>query len=212
MLPTPSCSVSPALPGQGNCGVLCVDLQASAGDTLQLGVGSIVRMNVGSERRFVNVTAKRPIGANQYRIEFAPGDTIFLHPAGWAPPIASASRLLLQPSQTTFQRISPVMYYRDAENRLIRATRLSGANVPIGDVVAENVTAFEVWLHFVDGDSLRTGQPTDTDETNDYDDLTSVSVRATLQAARADRPGGTPATRTFEWRFSPRNLAYERNR
>ena len=205
-------TATPALPGQGNCGTLCVDVQATAGDTLQIGVGSTVQMNVGTERRFLNVTTKRPIGSNRYRIEFAGGDTLFLHPAGWAPPIASASRLLLQPAQTTFQRITPVMYYRDGQNRLIRATRLTAANVPVGDVVAENVTAFDVWLYFVDGDSLKVARPTDTDATNDYDDLTSVKVRATLQAARADRAGGAPASRTYEWRFSPRNLAYERNR
>jgi prepilin-type N-terminal cleavage/methylation domain-containing protein len=203
---------TPALPGQGNCGVLCVDVQATAGDTLQFGVGSVVQMNVGTERRFLNVTTKRAIGANQYRIEFAGGDTVFLHPAGWAPPIASASRLLLQPSQTTFQRITPVMYYRDGQNRLIRATQLNGANAPVGDVVAENVSGYETWLYFVDGDSLRAAQATDLDDSNDFDDLTSVKVRATLQAARPDRAGGVPASRTFEWRFSPRNLAYERNR
>lgn len=205
-------TATPGLPGQGNCGTYCVDVQATAGDTLQFGVGSVVQMNVGSERRFLNVTTKRPIGSNRFRIEFAGGDTLFLHPAGWAPPIASASRLLLQPAQTTFQRITPVMYYRDGQDRIIRATRLTGANVPVGDVVAENVTGFEAWLYFVDGDSLRAAVPTDADDSNDFDDLTSVRVLATLEAARGDRGGQAPTTRTFEWRFSPRNLAYERNR
>jgi prepilin-type N-terminal cleavage/methylation domain-containing protein len=208
----PTGTAIPPLPGQGNCGVLCVDVQATAGDSLQFGVGSMVQMNVNAERRFLNVTNKQPIGSNRFRIEFAGGDTTFLHPAGWAPPIASASRLLLLPAQTTFQRITPVMYYRDNQNRLIRATRLTAGNAPIGDVVAENVIAFEVWLMFEDGDSTRVANPTDVDGSNDYDDLSGVAVRATLQATRPDLPGGVPATRQYDWRFSPRNLGWERNR
>jgi hypothetical protein len=152
------------------------------------------------------------MGSGRYQITFSAGDTLFLHPADWARPIASAQNLQLLPAGTTFQRITPVMYYRDAQNRLIRATKLTAGGAPSGEVVAENVTNWNVWLFFEDGDSARVADPTDADATNDYDDLSSLKVMATLRNARADRNMGTAAQRNFEWRFSPRNLSYERNR
>ena len=42
-------------------------------------------------------------------------------------------------------------------------------------------------------------------------DLASVKISATLKNMRRDRNQGVAAQRTFEWRYSPRNLAYERN-
>ena len=90
------------------------------------------------------------------------------------------------PAATTFQKITPVMYYRDAQNRIIRSTGLTTGGAPIGEVVAENVLNWNVWLFFEDGDSARVADPTDGDATNDYDDLSSVKVMATLR----ERPRG----------------------
>lgn len=211
----PPSTATPGTPGLGSCGTYCVDLQVDssrATDTLQIGVGNMVQMNVDNERRFLNITAKRNMGGGHFQLTFSAADTLFLHPAGWTQPIASALNLQLRPAETSFQKISPVMYYRDAQNRIIRSTGLTAGGTPIGDVVAENVVAWDVWLFFADGDSLETADPTDADDSNDHDDLASVKVVATLQNARADRNVGTPAQRTFEWRYSPRNLAYERNR
>jgi prepilin-type N-terminal cleavage/methylation domain-containing protein len=209
----PTGTATPATPGLGSCGTYCVDVQVGVtGDTLQFGIGNMIQMNVNSERRFLNVTNKRNMGSGRYQITFSAGDTLFLHPAGWARPIASAQNLQLLPASTTFQRITPVMYYRDAQNRLIRATKLTTGGAPSGEVVAENVMNWNVWLFFEDGDSARVADPTDADATNDYDDLSSLKVMATLRNARADRNMGTAAQRNFEWRFSPRNLSYERNR
>ena len=73
------------------------------------------------------------------------------------------------------------------------------------------MTAWDVWLFFADGDSARVGEPHRRRPTNDYGDLASVKVTATLKNVRPDRNIGTAASRTFEWRYSPRNLAYERN-
>ena len=55
---------------------------------------------------------------------------------------------------------------------------------------------------------------TDGDATNDFDNILSVRLRATLAADRADQRvnGGALFTRDYAWRFSPRNLMYERNR
>lgn len=211
----PAATATPATPGLGSCGAYCVDLQVDASmptDTLQISVGNMVQMNVDNERRFLNVTAKRNMGGGRYQLTFSAADTLFLHPADWARPIASAQNLQLRPAETSFQKITPVMYYRDGQNRIIRSTGLTAGGAPIGDVVAENVVGWEVWLFFADGDSVESADPTDADATNDHDDLASVKVTATLRNARADRNMGTAAQRTFEWRYSPRNLAYERNR
>jgi hypothetical protein len=211
----PSTTATPATPGLGSCGTYCVDLQVDASrptDTLQIAIGNMIQMNVDNERRFLNVTAKRNMGSGRYQLTFSPGDTLFLHPAGWARPISSAQNLQLRPAETSFQKITPVMYYRDAQNRIMRSTGLTSGGAPIGDVVAENVVAWDVWLFFSDGDSAKSADPTDIDATNDHDDLSSVKVTATLANVRADRNTGTAAQRTFEWRYSPRNLAYERNR
>jgi prepilin-type N-terminal cleavage/methylation domain-containing protein len=209
----PTGTATPASPGIGSCGTYCVDVQTTVtGDSLQFGVGSIVQMNVAAERRLLNVTAKRNMGSGRYQITFSNNDTLFLHPGDWTPPISSAQRLQLLPSQTTFQRITPVMYYRNASNQLIRSTSLTSGGAPTGEIVADRVMTWNVWLFFADGDSARAADPTDGDDTNNYDDLSSVKVVATLQASHADRNIGTAITKNFEWRFSPRNLAYERNR
>ena len=211
----PAATTTPATPGLGSCGAYCVDLQVDASrptDTLQIGVGDLVQMNVDNERRFLNITGKQDMGGGRYELTFSAADTLFLHPADWSRPIASAQNLQLRPAETAFQKITPVMYYRDAQNRIIRSTGLTAGGIPIGDVVAENVLGWNVWLFFADGDSAESADPTDADATNDHDDLASVKVTATLRNARADRNLGTPAQRTFEWRYSPRNLAYERNR
>jgi hypothetical protein len=47
----------------------------------------------------------------------------------------------------------------------------------VGDVVAENVINWTVWLFFEDGDSARVADPSDGDDTNDYDDLVSGERR-----------------------------------
>lgn len=210
--PTYSMPVGTATPvaGRGDCGTNCVTVQGSATDTVAFGVGDMVQMNVDNERRFINVTRKEAGASHTYQVHFTVADTLMLHPADWVRPDPSASLLQLRPAETSFQRLSPVMYYRDSQNRLIRSTRLSAGNAPVGDVVAENVTGMTVWLFFADGDSARTANPTDTDDSNDHDDLAAVTVHVTLAGARAER-GVTP-TRSFQWRYAPRNLTYERNR
>jgi hypothetical protein len=93
----------------------------------------------------------------------------------------------------------------------MRSTGLTAGGVPIAEAIADSVMTWDVWLFFADGDSAKMADPTDTDLTNDYGDLASVKITATLKNVRRDRNTGTAAQRTFEWRYSPRNLAYERN-
>ncbi len=206
----PTGLATPATAGIGNCGTRCVTVQGSATDTVKFGVGSMVQMMVDNERRFINVTRKTARSSNRYDIEFSVADSLMLHPANWTRPDPSATPLLLRPAETSFQRISPVMYYRNSQNQLIRATRLDAGNVPVGDVVADGVTSVSIWLFYADGDSARRSNPDDFDDSNDHNDLAAVSYRVTLRGSRAER--GVFPTRTFEWRYAPRNLAYERNR
>jgi hypothetical protein len=210
----PTGTATPATPGLGSCGTYCVDLQVAAAmptDTLQISVGNMIQMNVDSERRFLNVTAKRNMGGGRYQLTFSAGDTLFLHPADWARDPASAQNLQLRPAETSFQKITPVMYYRNAQKQIMRSTGLTAGGAPIAEALADSVTAWDVWLFFADGDSAKMANPTDGDLTNDYGDLASVKITATLKNVRRDRNTGTAASRTFEWRYSPRNLAYERN-
>ena len=74
----------------------------------------MVQMNVDNERRFLNITGKRSMGCGRYQLTFSAADTLFLHPADRARPIASAQNLQLRPAETSFQKITPVMYYLDA--------------------------------------------------------------------------------------------------
>ncbi|NNG15598.1 MAG: hypothetical protein HKM89_03885, partial [Gemmatimonadales bacterium] len=67
---------------------------------------------------------------------------------------------------------------------------------------------------FQDGDELDGADPTDGDATNDFDDILGVRINAVVAAARLNRHvnAGALYTRSYDWRFTPRNLMYERNR
>ena len=58
------------------------------------------------------------------------------------------------------------------------------------------------------------GNPYDSDNTNDFDDILGTRIVATLGTNRPDIrvAGGEIFTRTYEWKLYPRNLMYERNR
>ena len=181
-------------------------------DTLQIGVGNMIQMNVDNERRFLNVTAKRNMGGGRYQLTFSAGDTLFLHPADWARDPASAQNLQLRPAETSFQKITPVMYYRNAQKQIMRSTGLTAGGAPIAEVLADSVTAWDVWLFFADGDSAKMADPTDARPRP----TTTVTWRASRSPRRCRTCVATatwarrPRAR-FEWRYSPRNLAYERN-
>jgi hypothetical protein len=67
---------------------------------------------------------------------------------------------------------------------------------------------------FLDGDELTSVSGTDADQTNNYDQIASVRVQGTLESSTTNPHvnSGSPAQRRFSWRFSPRNLRYERAR
>ncbi len=141
-------------------------------------------------------------------ITFAAHDTILRQPAGLT------GGLRLDRYGTYVQKLRPIIYYLDDQQRLWRAVRLNTNGSPAGDVLAWGVEAFEVKLIFEDGDELDQADPHDTDTTNDYDDIVAVRVRATLAADRADPRvnQGKLLRNSYEWLISPRNLRYEKNR
>ena len=67
---------------------------------------------------------------------------------------------------------------------------------------------------FLDLDEADEGNPDDSDNTNEFDDILGTAITATLGTNRPDIrvAGGDVFTRDYEWRLLPRNLMYERNR
>ena len=111
------------------------------------------------------------------------------------------------------QELAPVIYWVE-NGDLMRAERFNADGTLNGDVIAYNVQAWNASLIFTDNDELDLADSNDGDATNDFDDILSVRVQATLAADRIDPRvnGGQLFTRDYSWRFSPRNLMYERNR
>ncbi len=194
------------LPAGGTCGATCLDLMKAADSTFDLQLGDIARLQVSGERRLIRVQS---MTANDTAVQlvFTNLPEIFLHPAGLS------GGLLLNPFNTYVQKLEPVAYWVESGN-LMRATRVEGSGTFKGDIVADGIQSWEVTLVFQDGDELDAASPTDADPTNDYDDILSVRIRAVIAAHRIDRHvnAGALYTRSYDWRFTPRNLMYERNR
>jgi len=202
----PDTNALPAL-GQGTCGSRCLDLAKAAG-TFDLAVGDLARMQIQDERRLIVVTnVTDPGGPNDtVRVTFANVDTLVRYQG-------LLTGLQIPPSGAFVQKLAPVVYWAENGN-LMRAERFRADGSLNGDVVAENIQAWDASLIFTDGDTLDLADAGDGDATNDFDDILSVRIRATLTASRTDPTvnGGQLFTRTYVWRFSPRNLMYERNR
>lgn len=193
--------------GQGTCGSRCLDLAKAAG-AFDLAVGDLARLQIQSERRLVLITnVNDPGGPNDtVQVQFANLDTLIRYPSG-------LSGLQIPANGAFVQKLAPVIYWSENGN-LMRAERFRADGSLDGDVVAYGLLSWEATLIFTDGDELDLADATDGDATNDFDDILSIRIRATLAADRVDRRvnGGTLFTRDYAWRFSPRNLMYERNR
>ena len=111
------------------------------------------------------------------------------------------------------QKLRPVVYFVE-DSVLYRSQSFDATGELESSPMAVGVTGWDAWLLFLDGDQGTSGDPTDADVTNDYDDLLGLRVAATVATTRADlrvADGGVFA-RDYEWRIMPRNLMYERNR
>jgi prepilin-type N-terminal cleavage/methylation domain-containing protein len=198
------------LPGQGTCGPRCVNLEI-AGDTVDLKVGDLARLQVSAARRLILVESvvnqgKGKKGKAIVAVTFTQHDSLLHQPAGLS------GGLLLSWSATSVQRLAPIMYYRDGA-RLMRAERLKLDGSMDSEVLAYGVQAFDVWLQFLDGHEATQADPTGAAPASGYDDVTGARIQATFAAGRPDPRlnQGELFTRSYQWRFTPRNLLWQRN-
>lgn len=201
----PPPGVTNPLPPGGTCGTNCLDL-VYTGATFDLAAGDIARLQVNDERRLIQVTTVASGGGNAI-LEFSNATSILNYPAGFS------GGLLLDRFSTFVQKLSAIVYWVE-DGKLMRAQGLRSDGSLDGNVMAYGVQEWTVTVTFQDGDEANRINPADTDITNDFDDVVGLRVHAVLAA---DRPaqyvaGGSLFTRTYDWRFAPRNLMYERNR
>jgi prepilin-type N-terminal cleavage/methylation domain-containing protein len=203
---TPATDTTNPLPPGGTCGAYCVDV-AKAGATFDLKRGDLARLQVNDERRLILVESVRDNANGSMAVEFTSHATLLHQPAGLS------GGLRLDRFGTSVQRLGPIVYYRDS-SRLMRAERLKSDGSMDGEVLAYGVEAFDVWLQFVDGHEAPEADPTGADPTSAYDEVTGARMQVTLAADHPDPRvnQGQVFTRVYEWRFTPRNLLWQRNR
>ncbi len=198
----------PSNAGEGTCGTRCIEVLYDPTKPQELLSGDLARMEVEGVRRLILVNDLR-IDGPEWEVEWTEADSLLHQPAG----LAGSPDIQLKVPGTYVQKLAPVIFYLD-EDRLMRAEELNLDGSPAGQVVAYGVEQFDVSLIFADGDTLSRVNPTDTDYSNDYDDIVGVIVVVTVRASRVDPRvnNGQLVRKTSEWRVSPRNLRYEKNR
>jgi hypothetical protein len=197
------------LPAGGTCAAACIAVVSdSAGKPVRLQAGDVAKLQVNNVRHLIVVTGVAAAGPDTFRISFLNADSLLHRPA------AFAGGLLLDRAGTSIQRLAVAVYWRDNSGRLLRATSFNVNGTLRGEVLFEGVTSFQASVIFLDGDELTSVSGTDTDQTNNYDQIASIRVQGTLASSTTNPHvnGGLPAQRQFSWRFSPRNLRYERAR
>lgn len=193
------------LPSGGTCGSRCVDLLKVNG-AFDIQAGDLARLQVNDERRLILVEAVVDNGTS-VAVQFTGASSLLHLTAGLS------GDLRLRQTGTFVQKLAPIIYYRDGDH-LLRADGLNLDGTPDGAVLVEGVQLWEASLMFLDGDEAPEVVVSDTDKTNDFDDVVGIRIHAVLAADRTDPRvnNGNLFTRSYEWRFSPRNLLYQRNR
>ncbi len=201
-------TVNPLPPG-GNCGTTCLTFLKEDG-TFNLQAGDLARLQVGGERRLLMITSTNDLGSTHFSIQFLPVSRILGRPAGLD------DSLRIDRFGTAIQKLHAVAYWYDASTKsVMRSERLSsGSAAPIGEVLADDVEAWEASLIFIGGFEYPHYDGFDTDTANDGSRVLAVKVRAKVMASRTDPAvnNGQPVFRWYEWRVAPRNLMYEKNR
>ena len=196
---------NPLAPG-GTCGATCVTVDV--GSSWDLAVGDLARLQVNGERRLILVEAVS-VSGSEAQVTFTSDTELLGHPAGFG------GGLLLDRFNTFVQKVAMTAYYKQGD-QLMRADRLTSAAAPDGEALIHGLRSWETVLVFVDGDEADEANPTDSDPSNDYDDLIGIRIMAELASdhpmKRDSAAYALEPSRSFEWRFAPRNLAYERNR
>lgn len=195
------------LPAGGTCGPRCVEVVKDT-TPLELAVGDLARLQVLSTRRLILIEDINTTSDTSVELSFTEASEILRQPAGFA------GGMLLDRFATYAQELSPIIYYLDDEEQLRRAFRLNLDGSPAGDILAYGVEEFDVKLIFADGDELERANPTDSDDSNDFDDIVAVKIRVTFKASRTDPRvnQGQLLRKSYEWIISPRNLRYEKRR
>ena len=205
----PAGSDNPLPPG-GTCGTTCMDVVKlpDAVAPLELQPGDLARVQIPGQRQLIMIEQIDVTSDTSVQVTFTSIDTVLRQPA------SLTGNMALDRFSTFIQEITPVIYYVDDQEQLIRATRLNMSGSPEGYVLAYGVEEFDVKLLFADGDELERADPFDADDSNDYDDIVAVKVRVTIKADRADPRVnlGDLLRRSYEWTISPRNLRYEKHR
>ncbi len=210
----PKAGAGTTLPAGGTCGYYCLNLKApTSGDSVALAVGDLALLSIEGTRRLVVVTGVTP-RPDSTAVTIANLRTILQRPGTYAPPPSGGTAdIRLKRGTTVVQKLNPVVYWRDG-NRLMRAERMRTDGTYEGVAIAERVRDWQVKLVLTDGREVDAANPSDTDGDNDYDDIIGVRVRLELMSDRTDPrvDRGEAVERSYEWRFTPRNLMYERNR
>ena len=194
------------MPSGGTCGLRCLKL-AWVNNTFDLKVGDLARLQIQQERRLIIVQSISAKGKD-FDLTFTAHPTLFGYDAGLTGDVRVTT------TGTIVQELSHVLYYVNAQQQLMRSDQFDGTGAVQEAILADGVISWEVTLIFTDGDEADAANPNDTDGTNDYDDIVSVRILATLAADDPDPRvnQGVLYTRDYEWVFAPRNLTYERNR
>lgn len=204
-LKPPAGTNNPLNPG-GTCGATCIDVDKGVAMTFDIGPGDLARLQVKDERRLILVTSVKLTGPTA-AIEFVNIDTLLHHPAGLT------GGLLLDRFDTFVQKLAPIVYWSEGQ-KLMRAERLNLNGSLKGDVMAYNVQSFKDSLVFMDGHVAGKADPTGVDPTSTFDNVAGIRVTGVLAAARPDPRlnQGALFTRSYQWRFAPRNLMWQRNK
>jgi len=204
----PADTTDPLPPG-GTCGATCIDVVDPNTVPFQLSPGDVALLQVQNERRLIVLTAVTAPSAGVRRLTFSNADTLFVYPAGLS------GGLRLTRNGVAVQRLSVTAWYQNnINNTLIRADGFLPDGTLRTSITARGVDVFATRLQFTNGVERTEANGFDADTTNDYDRIVSVIVRARMQVERLDRSvnGGAPLFRDYEWRITPRNLIFERNR
>ncbi len=197
------------LPSGGTCGATCIDVVDPNTVPFQLNPGDVALLQVQNERRLIVLTAVATPSAGVRRLTFSNADTLFVFPAGLT------GDLRLTRNGVAVQRLNVTAWYQNnVSNTLIRADGFMPDGTLRTSITARGVDTFSARLQFTNGVERTQANGFDADTTNDYDRIVSVVVRARMQVERVDRSvnGGAPLFRDYEWRITPRNLIFERNR
>jgi prepilin-type N-terminal cleavage/methylation domain-containing protein len=200
----PQYAISTANFANGVCGAACIEVQSAA--LPQIVAGDVARIQISNTRRLIYVTSVAAV-AGGYRINFVNAARL-LHRAGGIQGVAVTA------AGTFVQKLGVVVYYKSG-TQLMRATRLSAALVPQGEVLATGMQAWSARLVFTNNAIVaQADSGTDGNAVNDYDDIAALQVQATIQGDRTDPRvnNGLPVTKQLQWWFAPRNLIYERNK